>query len=257
MLLNKINGFSRSPELDDINWRFEYKYQLTIAQYLAVKLALYPHMYADEYTLTGNRNKYFVRSLYFDSVKFNAFHEKADGNSERLKLRIRTYDDEPLNVKILKVEIKVRKNVTTEKYVAAIGLSDYKYFMQYKHWPDSLSYNPVLEEFERYFHLKTQMPTVLVQYDREGFKSRNREELRITFDHHVSSGKSNQLYPECPIFREHHPGWIILEIKCNKMQSNWLHKLVKDHGLRIVSNSKYVQGMMLSFPSIVTPSWSA
>ena len=252
------NLFSRkSPALDDINWRFEYKYQLTMPQYLAVKSAILPNMALDEYTKAVPDNRYFVRSLYFDSFFFDAFHDKADGNCDRLKLRIRTYVDSPDNIEILKAEIKVRKDVTTEKYVAQINYADYLSFMDDQHWPGDKLSNEVLTEFERYYHQKTLVPIVLVQYEREGYRARTKEEIRITFDHHVRSARADGLFPENPIFRVHTPGSIILEIKCNKMQPEWLRRLIRDYGLTIISNSKYVQGVIVSHPSVVTPSWSA
>jgi hypothetical protein len=250
------NSFEKSPYLDDINWRFEYKYCLTFPQYLSIRNAIKPYMYFDEYTIASNKRKYFVRSLYFDSFLLDAFNDKADGNSDRLKLRIRTYKPSPEDVDTLKAEIKVRKNVTTEKYIGLISFRDYEYFMKHRHWPNNVSDDVVLNEFERYVHLKNQFPKVLVQYEREGLRARNREEIRITFDHNVSSTKSDVLFPKSPIFRKHFPGFVILEIKCDKQQPDWLHKLVQNYGLRIISNSKYSQGIIYSLPTVTTPSWS-
>jgi SPX domain protein involved in polyphosphate accumulation len=252
------NIFSKkSPALDDINWRFEYKYHLTMPQYLAVKSAILPNMSLDEYTKAAPDNKYFVRSLYFDSFFFNAFHDKADGNCDRLKLRIRTYVKSPDDIEILKAEIKVRKNVTTEKHVAPISYIDYLGFMDKKRWPGELLKNVILAEFERYYHQNNLIPVVLVQYEREGYRARTRDEIRITFDHHVRSARADELFPKDTIFRVHSPGSIILEIKCNKRQPDWLQRLIRDYGMMIISNSKYVQGVIISHPSVVTPSWSA
>jgi len=73
----------------------------------------------------------------------------------------------------------------------------------------------------------------------------------------VRSAHSDSLFPATPLFHEHHNGLIILEIKCIKQQPDWLRKLVQQNGLRIMANSKYVQGMMAAYPAMVTPSWSA
>lgn len=250
-------SLTKAPIFDDFNWRFEYKYHLNINQYLAIKSAITPHMIIDDYTLVKPDKKYFVSSLYFDSLFLNAFHEKLDGNSERLKLRLRTYEKTPHTVDFLKAEIKIRKNVTTEKYVTLIEVPDYQYFMSNKHWPKHFENNPILDEFERYYHLKTQTPMVLIQYEREGYRARSKEQIRITFDHRVRSTQSQELFPSNPILREHYPGVIVLEIKCNKQQPNWLHALVQRFGLCIIPNSKYAQGIVFSLPSVVTPSWSS
>jgi len=73
----------------------------------------------------------------------------------------------------------------------------------------------------------------------------------------VKRAHSNSLFPASPAFHEHHYGLIVLEIKCIKQQPDWLRHLVQQHGLRIMANSKFVQGMMVSQPVMVTPSWSA
>ena len=36
----------------------------------------------------------------------------------------------------------------------------------------------------------------------------------------------------------------------------WLRNIVQKHGLKIVANSKYVQGIEVACPEVVTPAWS-
>lgn len=245
----------RVKVLDESNWRFEYKYRLPVQQYLQVKNCIKPYMEIDEYTDRAPDRRYLVRSVYYDSIFLNAFEEKIDGNSDRIKFRIRTYAEKMEEGQVLRAEMKVRKGAITEKYGAFISGAEYLAFMQEKHWPDER--DQVLEEFERYVHLKTLSPVLLTEYRREGFRSRSREEIRITFDHHVRSAHSDSLFPVTPLFHEHHNGLIVLEIKCIKQQPDWLRRLVQQNGLRIMANSKYVQGMMAAYPAMVTPSWSA
>ena len=241
--------------LDEKNWRFEYKYRLPVQQYLQVKNQIKPYMEIDEYTDRAPEMKYLVRSVYYDSIFLDAFNEKVDGNSDRIKFRIRTYSQRLDEGTTLRAEMKVRKGAITEKYGSFISSDEYLAFMKQKHWPEVR--DQVLEEFERYVHLKTLNPVLLTEYRREGYRSRSREEIRITFDQHVRSAHSDSLFPATPLFHEHHYGLIVLEIKCIKQQPDWLRKLVQQNGLRIMANSKFVQGMMASFPSLVTPSWSA
>jgi SPX domain protein involved in polyphosphate accumulation len=142
-----------------------------------------------------------------------------------------------------------------EKYGCFITTSQYQEFMNKRHWP--LKNNPVLDEVEQNFHSKHLQSKVLVEYLREGFQSRCRDDIRITFDHKVRSAFSKSLFPQNKIFfRSHHPQTIILEIKQYEKQPDWLRNIVQRHSLKIVANSKYVQGIEVACPEVVTPSWS-
>lgn len=241
--------------LDEQNWRFEYKYRIPIQQYLKVRNYIQPYMEMDGYSKAAEGKKYLVRSLYYESIKLDAFHEKVEGDSDRIKFRIRTYVEREEEGQAIRAEMKVRKGAVTEKHGTMISVEEYRAFIGSRSWPEVR--DEVMAEYERYVHLKTLRPVLLTQYRREGYRARTHEEIRITFDHRVKSARSESLFPEHPFFHEHHHGIIVLEIKCNKQQPEWLRKLAQENGLRIMSNSKYVQGMMVSYPAVVTPSWSA
>lgn len=243
---------SIKPDIGD--WRFEYKYCLTPQQYHQIKAAIRPFVRPDVFTVANERKQYVVRSLYFDSADMRAFQEKVDGDCDRTKLRIRTYASTLQEAADIRVEMKARKGISVEKRNTFITIDFYQKFMQSNHWP--INDNPVLIEFERYLHLKNLKPQVLIEYYREGFSATAQKNLRVTFDHNVRSTKATSLFPARPIFHYHNRGAIIFEIKCNKNQPNWINQLVKGHGLRIVANSKFAQGIEISSPEIVQPAWS-
>jgi len=236
------------------SWRFEYKYRLHPGQYHRVRAAIRPYMKADAYTHGAPDGRYLVRSLYYDSADFRSYREKVSGDCDRTKLRIRTYSRSLREDPDIRVEMKARKNMSMEKHSTFISPEEYERFMRDSHW--SGADDPLLVEFERYVHLKTLMPLVLVEYRREGFSARAQQGLRITFDHGVQSVRAVSLFPPSPIFRAHHRGVVILEIKCNKSQPHWLRQMVCDHGLRVAANSKFTQGIEISRPELVHPAWS-
>jgi SPX domain protein involved in polyphosphate accumulation len=143
-----------------------------------------------------------------------------------------------------------------EKHSTWVTMDQYQEFIRTGRWLTDCQ-DPILDEFERYVHLKTLQPKIIVEYLREGYQSRNTDNIRLTFDHQVQSACAKTLFPDAPFFRGHHRGVIILEIKCNKRQPEWLRSLVQAHGLRIMANSKFVQGITLASPDIVTPVWSS
>jgi len=246
------------PEMDALpdvgDWRFEYKYHLDFHQYYCIKAAIRPYMRADVYTKKAPNKRYFVRSLYYDSLDFRSYQEKVYGNCDRTKLRIRTYSSHLDENTEIRVEMKSRKGIIIEKHSTFIPLSFYQTYIKEGYWP--ILEDKLLIEFDRTVRLKSLHPLILVQYKREGYRSNGRENLRITFDHEVESTRSKSLFSYNSVFKTHKRGVVVLEIKCNKSQPYWLRQLIKTHGLRIVPNSKFAQGIELSRPEIVLPMWS-
>ena len=119
---------SDKPGID--NWRFEYKYRLSQLQYYQVRAALRPFVQPDIFTRRAPLGRYLVRSLYFDSADFRAYQEKVNGDSERTKLRIRTYTRSLLKESDIRVEMKTRKGMFSEKYSTFISPAFYESFLQ-------------------------------------------------------------------------------------------------------------------------------
>lgn len=232
-----------APELEKY-WRYEIKYQLTYQQYQQVKSALSPYVRLDPYTEAAPSRKYLVRSLYFDSPDYQAYNEKLEGEHSRYKFRIRTYSNTLETGSVIRVEAKVRQGARMEKFGAFVSTEAYNEFMRRYHW--DCEPNPVLVEFERSVHARVLRPKILVEYRREGFQSRNKEGVRVTFDHHVSSAQSDNLFPAHAFFRQHYPHQIVLEIKHREQQPDWLKAVVRAQGLKVEPNSKYCQGIEIT-----------
>ncbi|AFG37136.1 polyphosphate polymerase domain-containing protein [Spirochaeta africana] len=234
-----------------ITSRFERKYQLSVAQYYQVRNALRSFMTLDPYTAAAG-GRYLVRSLYFDTSDYAAFHERNQGNYGRIKLRIRSYSDTITASPQVLVELKTKKGSVMEKYGSFVPCSRYLQFMQTRSWLSPA--DPVLIEFERLLRVRSLLPTLLVQYLREGYQSRDRVPVRVTLDHNVSSTRSHMLFPDNPLLKPHRPKHIVLEIKCARDQEpEWLQHIVRRHSLKMVPNSKYVQGIEIVRPSMATP----
>lgn len=242
------------PQGSENEWRFEYKYRLTYQHYLQVRGAILPFMRKDSFTGNPEQKRYTVRSLYFDSHDLRSYVEKINGDSDRVKLRIRAYQSSPRDDLPIRVELKARKGMAMEKHSAWASMQDYEYFMTTWHWPEAN--DPVLSEFERYVHLKMLRPKVLVEYQREGYLSRVSQEVRVTFDHHVHGARAKEIFPTNAFFRAYYPGLVVFEIKCDKRQPRWLRTLVQDQDLRLNANSKFAQGIEIAQPDIIRSTWS-
>lgn len=239
-------------DLSDKSSRFELKYRINHFQYHKLKTAIIPFMRKDYYTQRTPESKYLVRSLYYDTYDYSSYHEKMDGDCDRIKFRIRTYSEEIKENTQIKVELKVRRGNLMIKYTSSISPSAYLFFHREKRWEDEQ--DPVLCEFLRYIHMRQMTPQVLVEYMREGYEDRSNIGLRVTFDHAVKSSGTDYLFPGKEAFFRHHiPHSVIFELKCRNERPKWITNLIRDHGLRLIANSKFTQGITASRNDLFHP----
>lgn len=216
--------------------------------------AIKPYMQEDKYTLiAGKPEGYLVRSLYFDSFDYLAYREKDQGDYGRVKLRIRSYTDQPNDQTRLSAEFKTKFGNVMKKFGAFVSMDEYKEFINTFHWPEAR--NPVMEDFERLTILKGMRPKTVVQYHRQGYKSREGHDLRITLDHNVKSAPADTLFQKDLFFKQHVYDTVVLEIKADMEKPKWLCDIVKRHGLKAESNSKYAQSIETSRPDIRAEGW--
>jgi len=228
----------------------ERKYLLTQSQYLGLRCELRAAMQPDEFTLRGG-GSYLVRSLYFDTANLAAWRERENGNFGRIKLRLRSYSDSTIDRPAISVEIKTKSGSRMRKFSRRVGYGDYQAFLRHRSWPDRN--DPVLAEFERLYRCRLLQPVVVVQYQREAWQPKIGTGLRITLDHTVHSGQARQLFPGHLILKPHRPRQVILEIKsAAALEPAWVSAMVRRHGLKATANSKYVQGIDIIRPQMVS-----
>lgn len=221
--------------------RYELKYRVSFQEYLKLRNAIQLYMRKDAFTQRASGSGYRVRSLYFDTEDYASYHEKMDGNNERVKLRIRTYQEHYEDQNRIRVELKIRKSNLVIKKSTFVTGAEYLHFTRTNHW--SRENDPVLTEFERYLHGKLQKPKVLIEYFREGYETRLGNGLRVTFDHEVKSAHGRELFPGMFFPRAHARNQVIVEIKFQEKLPHWIRHLVHQHGLRITANSKFTQAI--------------
>ena len=219
--------------------RFEYKYSLNVVDYLKLKNRLASTMRLDQFSTRADNGRYYIRSLYFDSYDYRAYVEKMDGNMSRIKLRVRSYFKTHQDCPFVSVELKCRRADKIIKFSKHVPLADFESFMARGYWDDDK--DPVLQEFDRLRRLSHLEPKVLVDYYREAFVTRDRSDIRITFDHDICSSLSGELFPAASCYRKDLSHRVVLEIKTAGQAPQWLEKVVKQHNLKMVPNSKYAQ----------------
>jgi hypothetical protein len=248
----KIQNKASSQDGDvDENNRFELKYRLNYFQYLKIRNAIRPYMDMDPYTAITPANRYVVRSLYFDTLDYRAYYQKMNGDSSRVKFRFRTYHREFAETKSIRVELKLRQGNLTSKKNVFVPLEEYQHFMRYRHWANVQ--DPITTEFERQRLIQDLRPIILIEYDREGYQTKLKSSLRITFDHHVRGAHAKYLFPKQVFYKALLPKNLILEIKFKENLPDWLENLVRAQGLKVIANSKYTQGLQIARHDLYHP----
>ena len=97
-----------------MDFRHEWKYEISVSDVIALRHRLRAVMKPDGH---GAGGRYFIRSLYFDSLTDRALRQKLDGVDRREKFRIRYYDLDP---SLIHLEKKSKWNGLGQKETAAL-----------------------------------------------------------------------------------------------------------------------------------------
>ncbi|MCD4790811.1 MAG: polyphosphate polymerase domain-containing protein [Bacteroidales bacterium] len=231
--------------------RYEYKYIVHESKMEMLRQMVLPFVNVDKFAEVSDSNQYTVRSIYFDTPRYDFYFEKIDGIKNRKKIRLRGYDKEGMD-NLVFLEIKRKYDVPIIKYRAPIKFGDaIDMFEQTKingHIIISKDFPKGFENSKRFFYQvfsKNLRPVVLVIYEREAYLSKFDETVRITFDKNLRSKAYpglQELYKEDRI-RHSLQDRFIMEVKFNKHFPGWLNPVISRLALRKQSASKYVISM--------------
>ena len=230
--------------------RYEFKYILSSELRHEVEEELSHFMEFDPFVKKIEKNKYYVRSLYFDDPFNSFYHEKIDGLMHRTKFRIRTYSyNYNKNIPIF-LEVKGRYNNFVFKHRTHLQTNKYENFI--KKINIDKSYSTIFNEYENdniikkfiydYYRKKIK-PCLLIDYKRRSYISKYDYNFRLTFDEEIKACKAKELFPKfLQSTRKVYPGNTILEIKFPKHIPAWFLRIIKTYELNRYSFSKYCIG---------------
>lgn len=227
--------------------RLEYKFLVNNKDLDRLRNKILPFVELDEFVKGNNQNEYTVRSIYYDSSKFNFYHEKIEGIKVRKKLRIRSYDEMGDN-NLVFLEIKNKYDNFIGKNRAPVQYHDLKDLLMTKsietYALTNNGYANSLRDGEKFFHhiLRDDLkPTILIVYEREAFFSKFDKGLRITFDKNLrfyDKPNMKSLYKDSDL-EYAMPDHFILELKFNNGYPRWMQDIVREFELVRRSVSKY------------------
>lgn len=239
--------------------RFELKYIIDEAKAVAVADFVSGYLQPSEFNGSGPVRGHAVVSLYLDSPDFFHFRQAFTGHRNRMKLRIRFYDDEWQRPAFL--EIKRRVNDVICKDRAMISREGVRKILSegwpiQPFWPDHSGLvhgkrrQDVNDDFWRFANLTRARGQIYVSYMREIWESREDDGLRVTFDRQIRGsvydGTARLSVPTKgwppympPYMAPFPPDGVILELKFDDRAPGWMFEMVKAFNLRRVPVCKY------------------
>jgi len=209
---------------------------------------LIPDLNADQ---TELKSEYTVRSIYFDSPNFDSLSEKTEGLENRMKLRIRGYNNYFAGCEVfLEIKRKFGNRIAKNRALTMYDLLDKT--IETGELIRSTGKNTDLmkddaSRFFYHFHREAQRPVNLVVYDREPYHGKFDSGVRITFDKNIRAA----LFPDLSeLFSDYGLSYIwkdafILEIKYfDSGMPSWAKSIIQEFQLKHEALSKYASAFM-------------
>ncbi|MBN1339921.1 MAG: polyphosphate polymerase domain-containing protein [Bacteroidales bacterium] len=220
--------------------RFEYKYIVHESLMEKLRQAVLPFVEPDKFMDAGGKGHYTVRSIYFDSPRFDYYFEKIDGIRDRIKMRLRGYEGLSDDAKVF-FEIKRKYNIPIAKDRTCLTYSEALIILKNL---NKTVYHEGHEDVRSFvYHLLNNrlVPVVNVIYEREAYLDKFYPGNRITIDRNLRSvafPSIDRLYSENGV-RRSLSGYFILEVKFNRSFPQWMKPIQSSFGLLKQSASKY------------------
>lgn len=195
-----------------------------------------PDMHTDQF------GSYRVRSLYFDTYDYRAYHDKMAGAAERHKLRVRVYPD---SATFVRFEVKSRFTSFIHKITVDLPIEEYENVKPaiYNHSlpPAHVMDNKgVSKEFFRLQRQLNMFPKVMVQYRREAYERLEINRVRANFDDELLASRNLDLLgPMAGARKLQNYGSTIFEVKVDGTMPFWMHMLISKYDLQNQAISKF------------------
>ena len=216
--------------------RFEKKYMISKPQAEILRMSLRSVCRLDQ------DGKYWVRSLYFDTVMDDDRHDKLIGIPDRKKVRLRIYS---LKSDTAKLEVKRKHYERVSKISVPIQRDTAEGICRGDLDADTLPESDqdiAYEWWELYNQIRR--PALIIDYYREAYCFED-SDVRITFDTDIYASDNTALYESQTGFPLFEGGRTVLEIKYDGHLPGHIKSILNSVDLTPVSVSKYCIGRKL------------
>lgn len=231
--------------------RYECKYVIPHDLMGPIESYIAPYTTPDPYMAASPTGDYMITTLYLDTPTLTFHYNKSRRTLNRLKLRIRTYDEKTEGAVFFEIKRKIndvvhKKRVLVDDPDWVAKLEEGYNFLG----PSATDRDrQALDEFLMLKEAYHAQPSTMVRYSREAFHSEIDDYARVTFDKRLRCQPPNGYYIERgqvgwnaiddPAATTRMDSGIVLELKFNNFAPLWLTALVEHFQLRLRGFSKY------------------
>jgi VTC domain len=239
--------------------RYEFKYIIEEPRAVAIADFLGSYLRPSVHNSAGPVRGHPVISLYLDSPDFFFYRQAYTGHKNRMKLRIRFYDDEwkrpaflEIKRRVSEVICKDRAMITREgvREILAGGWPRRPFFAESGQLIHGRRRQDVNDDFWRFANTARANGAIFISYFREIWEATHDEELRVTFDRHIRGSRydgsgclrvpKRGWWPYMPPYMAPFPkDGVVLELKFDTQAPAWMFDLVKIFNLQRIAVCKY------------------
>ncbi len=239
--------------------RYELKYIVEEPRAVAIADFVSSYLRPSPHNGDGPIRGHPVISLYMDTPDFFFFRQSYTGHRNRMKLRIRFYDNDWSRPAFLEVKRRVAEVVCKDR--AMISREGVREILTHG-WPDSPyradtaslihgnRRRDVSDDFWGFANTVHARGAIFISYYREIYESDNDDELRVTIDRYVHGsrydGSGRMDLPKRgwrPYLPPHMAPFpkdgVIIELKFDNQAPRWMFELAKIFNLKQISVCKY------------------
>lgn len=184
-------------------------------------------------------HKRTVNNIYFDTLAFESYYENVEGDSKRVKARIRWYGNLFGEVKSSVLELKIKQGVLGKK--KNYRLADFRLDNNFSKQQiiNALSAATVPAKVKDM--LLSMQPVLLNSYIRKYFISEDKN-FRITIDHNLLYHKISY-YQRSFLHKTVDKSSVIMELKYDTAFEEQAKEIGTTLPFKLTKNSKYLQGV--------------
>jgi len=227
--------------------RYELKYVVPERLARAIARAIAPYCALDRHSAAQPDHQYRIISLYLDSPG-RAFHlAKVFRQYRRLKLRVRTYNEQGNGPVLLEVKRKIG-NVVVKGRTSVPPAT----WIERLIGPAPADSDLAERDFRSLLDRHGAQPTLLVRYRREAHVSQVDDYARVTFDRQLQyqasstwdlTGPARGWSAHDDVLATHVATGVVLELKSTQAVPTWMQALVRRFDLIRCGFSKYCTGV--------------
>lgn len=216
-------------------WRLERKFPFQNHQISLAKLSIQ----TNPALFTPLFSPRWVHNIYFDSLNLNSFHENINGNSDRIKTRIRWYQDPNGQNSDPHLEFKIKNNLICTKKTSKLDPGLMPFFI-----PTFVKNNAMIIAIKTIKDLHATghyIPILHNYYLREYYISANKK-IRLTLDTNLSFENLNGQGVSPHIKNS---DFSVIELKFSPNDANEIMNVPNCLPFRLDKFSKFIEGVKL------------